>query len=717
VTAPRYEVLSVVGRGGFGTVYRARMMGEEGFSREVALKVLNEERAGVPALLRRLKDEARILGLVRHRAIVHVDGLVKLGGHWTVVMEFVEGVHLRDLCRAGAVPPRVALEIVSEVAAALDSAYHTRRPDGEPLKLLHRDVKPTNVQVTSHGEVKVLDFGIAKGEEGEEPSGDELQMGTPGYMSPERLDWIDGPEGDVYALGVVLWEIVMSRTFGRTSSHFARHARGLHTQLEHFQACLVDDWGTGASLAEQITTFLRGMLEYNAERRPTARQVERRAMDLRDAAQGERLRDYAERVVPGLLEERHQLLVDGEDSEHLTGTVLLAPNSGGSLPPVLGEKGFPTPPPLPDEGPTVLATNPDLLTASQLIDPDEPAAGGATEFIPRPDNRAVRREAGESTQVSSKLPGGEATLAMSDDEVAAVADAPGQVAAFDQVVAGHAEPEPEPVAAFAADSRAANRGAGVRHGNAVGLGAAVMAAVAPPPDALGAPVAEGFGAPPAYEPPADPAPSYDLARRVAWGVALFAAMAVGALLGADLLRPETSTEPAWKAAAAARGVTEPVAAPAPLPEVQAPVEAEPVVEAPAPEVAQVRPAALAPAAPVVTSEPDPVPAEVEEPPEAPEPEPVEQPIAVAPEPAPAAIAPPAARAADGAYVAVVGDAQSVRLVGRTTHAVPGPVPAGTYTVKATFAGMGEVSAGSVTVAAGGSVTLDCNGLFTRCGTK
>ena len=685
INAARYEVLSVVGRGGFGTVYRARMMGEEGFSREVALKVLNEERAGVPALLRKLKDEARVLGLVRHRAIVHVDGLVKLGGHWTVVMEFVEGVHLRDLCRAGSVPPRVALEIVAEVAAALDSAYRARRPDGEPLKLLHRDIKPTNVQVTSHGEVKVLDFGIAKGDDDQQA--DTQQMGTLGYMSPERLDWVDGPEGDVYSLGVVLWEIVMSRAYGRTSSHFSRHAKIVHAQLESFRACLVDDWGTGAALADQVTAFLSRMLEYSAERRPTAREVERRAMDLRDAAQGERLRDYAERVVPGLLEERQRMLVEGEEEDHETGTVLLGANSGGSLPPALGDAGFPTPPPLPDEGPTVLVTNPDLLTASQLVDLDDDGSQGATEFIPSPENRAVR-----------SLPGGEATLHMSDDEIADVGVLPDEVDTPVDVPARH-------VAAFEADEREVNRGSEVRHGGELGLGAQVMATL--PKDAFGKPETGGFGAPPAYQPAEEDSP--DWLRRIAWGIAAIGLMGVGALLGADLMRPEASSEPAWKAAQRQQAVVEQVLPvveapkPAPAPEAVAPEpEPEPVAEEPTPSAS---------ASPVEKPSPAPAPVAAPAPEPEPEPEPIAAPVEVAPPP------PPPPPPPSGTQVSVVGDADSVKLVGRSTHTVPGPVPPGTYTIKATFGAMGEVAAGSVTVPDGGSVTLDCNGLFARCGTK
>ena len=163
----RYRIHEVLGKGSFGLVYRAELLGAGGFSKPVALKVLRGSFDPSAEIEQRLRDEARLLGMLRHPNVVQVDGLARLPDGWAVVMEYIQGVDVGVLIRIGPLPPRAALEIACEVAGALHSAWALPSPlTGQALKLVHRDLKPGNLRITAHGEVKILDFGAARAEVG-----------------------------------------------------------------------------------------------------------------------------------------------------------------------------------------------------------------------------------------------------------------------------------------------------------------------------------------------------------------------------------------------------------------------------------------------------------------------------------------------------------------------------------------------------------------------
>ncbi len=288
----RYRILSPVARGSFGTVYKAELIGQGGFTKLVALKVLNPGLTENVEFTQRLRDEARLLALIRHRAIVAVDGLVELAGRWTVVMEYIEGTDLKQLLQSGPVPPAAALEIVAEVAGALHVAWTRKGPDGRPLKVLHRDLKPSNIRITPAGEVKVLDFGVARAEfVGREAETRNLHFGSAAYMSPERIDFVDGPEGDVYALAAVLFEMLAGEGLGKTTPDPERHARRMSEALARL-------WGlTRGQGVAVVGPLLTSCLAYEASARPRARDLERRCAELSRKLPGLTLRDWAERLV------------------------------------------------------------------------------------------------------------------------------------------------------------------------------------------------------------------------------------------------------------------------------------------------------------------------------------------------------------------------------------------------------------------------------------
>ena len=199
---PQLEILAFIGQGGMGAVYKAR---QPALDRIVALKILPPQTAGGPGFVERFNREARALARLTHPNIVAVHEFGQVNGLPYFVMEFVDGLNLRQLERAGHLSPRQALQIVPQICEALQFAHD----EG----VVHRDIKPENILVDKRGRVKIADFGIAKilgG--GPEAAITETQgaIGTPHYMAPEQLEKPSAVDhrADIFSLGVVFYEML-----------------------------------------------------------------------------------------------------------------------------------------------------------------------------------------------------------------------------------------------------------------------------------------------------------------------------------------------------------------------------------------------------------------------------------------------------------------------------------------------------------------------------
>ncbi len=303
--ARRYRLIETLGKGAFGTVYRAEIIGPGGFAKQVALKVLNRDDRMPEEMALRLRDEARILGLIRHRAVVGVDNLADFGDAWGVVMEYVAGVDLAIAAHHARIPARVALEIIEEIASALHAAWALPSDvTGKPLRLVHRDIKLSNIRLTAQGEVKVLDFGVARADfQQREAATRSLLFGSMRYMAPERLDGVDGHETDLYALGVVLAELLAGDSFDSPPTNPKRNRAWLDGVLSDVRRSVsLGQSPEDAPDHEPLIQLIGEMIAFEPGERPSGREVERRARTLKGCFPGPHLREWAEVEVPRLAE-------------------------------------------------------------------------------------------------------------------------------------------------------------------------------------------------------------------------------------------------------------------------------------------------------------------------------------------------------------------------------------------------------------------------------
>jgi serine/threonine protein kinase len=226
---PQLEIIELIGRGGMGAVYKAR---QKELDRIVALKILPPGIGDDAAFAERFAREAKALARLNHPGIVTIHDFGRADGLYFFVMEYVDGVNLRQLLAGGRVSPREALAIVPQICDALQFAHDQG--------IVHRDIKPENILLDRHGRVKVADFGLAKivgkdaglanppGEARAAAAGDAAQgpggltdagkvLGTPAYMAPEQVEHPGEVDhrADIYALGVVFYQMLTGELPGK----------------------------------------------------------------------------------------------------------------------------------------------------------------------------------------------------------------------------------------------------------------------------------------------------------------------------------------------------------------------------------------------------------------------------------------------------------------------------------------------------------------------
>src|SRR3954447_12628979 len=209
-----YQILNELGSGGMGRVYKVRNVITD---RVEAMKVLLPDLAGRQELAARFLREIKVLATLDHPNIAALRTALTLDNQLVMIMEYVEGTTLASRIERGAVPVPEALSYIDQVLSALSYAHQQH--------VIHRDIKPGNMMLTTHGIVKLMDFGLARSDEEGSPMNltkTGTTLGSISYMSPEQVKGENTDErSDLYSVGISLYEIVTGRRPFQANSDYS----------------------------------------------------------------------------------------------------------------------------------------------------------------------------------------------------------------------------------------------------------------------------------------------------------------------------------------------------------------------------------------------------------------------------------------------------------------------------------------------------------------
>lgn len=322
----RYQLLEKIGSGGMADIYRAKFSGVAGFEKTVAIKKILPYWSSNQEFIDMLVEEAKILVQLSHPNIVQVFELNREGGDHFIVMEFVDGVDLRTLTNRvtsiGQVfPVDLTLYLLLQIGAGLQYAHDKKDRQHKPLGIVHRDISPQNILLSSDGEVKIADFGIARilGRTAETVTG--TLKGKFSYMSPEQaLGKKVDLQSDIYALGILLYELLSGERLFKGSN-----------DLETLDAVRNGVITFSPSAESRIAPELKAIILTALKKDPAGRygsvvQFSRALDDWRVRAGFHADADDLKRFLSGIIPEKFQhSLASGETTLKHAATVVVAP--------------------------------------------------------------------------------------------------------------------------------------------------------------------------------------------------------------------------------------------------------------------------------------------------------------------------------------------------------------------------------------------------------
>ena len=232
-----YEILGRVGAGGMAEAFRAVARGPGGYRRELIIKCLLPDHAQEPDFLRLFISEAKILGMLNHPNVVQVYDFGEDNGRHFLALEYLDGPSVAQilalLTKTGLpVPVAVAAYIAREMCMGLSAAHGLRGPDGALLNVVHRDVTPANVMTTTAGEVKLVDFGVARLGQAGNATRSGTVRGKPAYLSPEQILGAEiDARADLFSAGAVLYEMLTLKPLFLADNDLATIYRVMHDPI------------------------------------------------------------------------------------------------------------------------------------------------------------------------------------------------------------------------------------------------------------------------------------------------------------------------------------------------------------------------------------------------------------------------------------------------------------------------------------------------------
>ena len=228
----KYQLLDKIAVGGMAELYRAKVTGDYGFEKQVAIKKILPHLSDEGNLVKAFIDEAKLAALLQHENIVQIYDFGNLNGEYFIAMEYLFGKDLRKLsykAKAKAVPIDLenTLYVISRICAGLDYSHNLKDLQGKPLNIIHRDINPQNIIITYEGQVKIIDFGIAKAASHNSTTHEGLIKGKLAYMSPEQANGktIDH-RSDIFSSGIILYELLAGqRMFQGETMHIYTQVR------------------------------------------------------------------------------------------------------------------------------------------------------------------------------------------------------------------------------------------------------------------------------------------------------------------------------------------------------------------------------------------------------------------------------------------------------------------------------------------------------------